>query len=70
MTKMSGRRKFVDCAKRAVPHRGAKFCDKAWRGKFESEGIERNQKAYLLELLDGTLVDSTALVDQVTCYNM
>jgi len=23
--------------------------------------------AYLLELLDGTLVDSTALVDQVAC---
>jgi len=24
--------------------------------------------SYLLELLDGTLVDTAALVDQVTCY--
>jgi hypothetical protein len=27
----------------------------------------RKNEAYLLKLLDGTLVNSTALVDQVTC---
>jgi hypothetical protein len=37
----------------------------------EKEGAEvwmrrRKRMAYLLELLDGTLVDTTALVDQVT----
>ena len=29
-----------------------------------------NERAYLLELLDGTLVDTTALVDQVACIGV
>lgn len=56
----------VDCGKRNLPHRGANFCDKAFEGKF-AERKQRIQNAYLLKLLDGTLVDSSALVDQVTC---
>jgi hypothetical protein len=34
----------------------------------ENEG-EMNVRAYLLELLNGTLVDTSALVDQVACDN-
>jgi hypothetical protein len=49
---------------KSAPPRG-KFCDKAAKHK---EGKKQRNASHLLELLDGTLVDSTALVDQVTYY--
>jgi hypothetical protein len=49
-------------AKNVLPHRGAKAIRKS-----ENDDEERGVWPYLLELLDGTLVNSTALVDQVTC---
>jgi hypothetical protein len=36
-------------------------------GKIARICVGNNEDAYLLELLDGTLVDTSALVDQVTC---
>jgi hypothetical protein len=41
------------------------FCDKVRKQRSEEMWC-----IYLLELLDGTLVDSTALVDQVACMIM
>ena len=32
------------------------------------EKVTTKRNSYLLELLDGTLVNTAALVDQVTCY--
>jgi hypothetical protein len=46
---------------RIAPPRG-KFCDKTRTTKEENGEV----KSYLLELLNGTLVNTTALVDQVT----
>jgi hypothetical protein len=46
-----------------LPHRGATT---AIRAKSEEQGDDE-MVSYLLKLLDGTLVNSTALVDQVAC---
>jgi hypothetical protein len=46
-----------------LPHRGAAT---AIRAKSEEQGDDK-MVSYLLKLLDGTLVNSTALVDQVAC---
>jgi hypothetical protein len=50
-----------------APPRG-NFRDKDKIGE-ESQrgGVKEMSSPYLLELLDGTLVNTTALVDQVTC---
>jgi hypothetical protein len=62
--KMSGRKNFADCGKRAsAPPRG-KIRDKVGMGTKAT----RMRISYLLELLDGTLVDTAALVDQMAYY--
>jgi hypothetical protein len=56
--------KFADCGKRtSAPPRG-KNRDKVEMGAKAT----KTRNSYLLELLDGTLVDTAALVDQMTCY--
>lgn len=42
-----------------------KFCERVIKAWNESK-LQRRELAYLLEFLNGTLVDATALVDQVT----
>jgi hypothetical protein len=61
--KMSGRKKLLIVGSDLAPPRGKiairqEMCAKA----------TARWNSYLLELLDGTLVDTAALVDQMTCY--
>lgn len=41
-------------------------CEASHRSRERGRGKDATWDAYLLELLDGTLVNTTALVDQVT----
>jgi hypothetical protein len=62
--KMSGRKILLIVGSESLPHRGAKN-----RDKVEICATATTVwNSYLLELLDGTLVNTAALVDQVTCY--
>jgi hypothetical protein len=56
------RSESVDCA-RAYPTEGQSIATTTDRAKMKKIW----KKSYLLKLLDGTLVNTSALVDQVTC---
>ena len=62
--KMSGRKILQIVGSESLPHRGAKNRDNVEI----CATATMKWKSYLLELLDGTLVDTAALVDQMTCY--
>lgn len=55
-----------DCARRGNRRNQSTLCTARAAEQLAARENGKSSESYLLELLDGTLVDTTALVDQVT----